>query len=269
MRTSSRGVRSKRACVALALLAVLGCGDESRTASAPPRANRPLAPELRAVMRAVEQQRFEDAQRLAHEYVVRHPQDGQGHYIEGVTHHSSGNFGAARPCFERALELEPGIYIAHESLGYCRFMLGDLGGARREYEAYRSFAPADPKAEYGLGLIELDETRLDEAAARFRRAIELFDALATRAPEQVALRRPELAECHARLGEVHLARGDYAAARAELLRATAISPGNISAFYTLGLVHRRLGEEELARAAEARYEAARQALVAGQGARGE
>lgn len=260
----SRGRRLKRAGVTLLLFAALSCGDESGTVPAPLRANRALAPELRAAVREMEQQRFENAQRIAHEYARSHPQDGQGHYILGMTYSSTGNFGAASPCFERALELEPGIYIAHESLAYSRFMLGDLRGARREYEAYRTFAPADPKAEYGLGLIDLDETRLDEAAARFRRAIELFDELAQSAPEQVAVRRPELAECHARLAEVHFARGDYQAARAELLQATAICPGNISSFYTLSLVHRRLGEEDLADAAAARYESARQALVAGQ-----
>ena len=64
---------------------------------------------------------------------------------------------------------------------------------------------------------------------------------------------------------VHFARGEYPAARAELLRATEISPGNISAFYTLSLVHRRLGEEALADQAAERYESARQALVAQQG----
>ncbi|MSR63949.1 MAG: tetratricopeptide repeat protein [Planctomycetes bacterium] len=254
--------------IALALLGALGCGAGSAKdgAQAPPRSSRPLAPELREVGRAVEEQRFEDGRALAQRYVAAHPQDGQGHYIQGMTYYWTGNFGAARAGLERALELEPGITIAHESLGYCLFMLGDLGGARREYEAYLASAPREPKGHYGLGLVELEEARLTEAEACFRRAIELFDALERRA---LAARQPELAECHARLGEVHFARDELEAARAEFELATRICPGNISAFYTLSLVYRRLGEAQLADQAAATYESARQALVAGQKAKGE
>ena len=50
----------------------------------------------------------------------------------------------------------------------------------------------------------------------------------------------------ARLGDLHFARDDYPAARDELLEATRIWPHNISAFFTLSLVYRRLGEDALA-----------------------
>jgi len=232
-----------------------------------PDGRRPLAPELREVTRAVADQRFEAAQELARRYVASHPSDGQATFLLGMTHYWTGNYGAARPWLERALELEPDTYVIHDSLGYCLFMLGDLRGARREYEAFLSAVPLEPKAHYGLGLIELEETRLAEAEERFERAIELFDELNRSDPAQVAARQPEFAECHARLGEVHFARADYEAARAELSLATQICPGNISAFYTLSLVYRRLGEEELADQAADRYESAKQALIAGQKAR--
>lgn len=241
-----------------------GPGAESARAPAPDaplRSPRPLAPGLREVARAVEEQRFEAGKELAQKFVASHPRDGQGLFILGMTHYWTGNYGAARPWLEQALELEPDIYIAHESLGYCLFMLGDLRGARREYEAFLSIVPREPKAHYGLGLVALEETKLEEAATSFLRAIELFDELGRSDPGQVAGRQPELAECHARLAEVHFARADYEAARAELLLATTICPGNISAFYALSLVHRRLGDEELADQAADRYESARQALV--------
>jgi len=263
-----------RACVTLVLLGVLSCGGGSadgaassagsRAAESVPQRRRPLAPELREVTRAVEEQRYEDAQRLARRFVDSHPEDGQAHFLLGMTHYWTGNFGAARPWLQRALELEPDLHVIHDSLGYTLFMLGDLGGARREYEAFLAAEPGEPKGHYGLGLIELDETRLAEAEARFRRAIELFDALQQSDPHQVAGRLPELAECHARLGEVHFAREEFEAARAELVLATTICPGNISAFYTLSVVQRRLGHDELADQAAERYESARQALLARQ-----
>jgi hypothetical protein len=56
---------------------------------------------------------------------------------------------------------------------------------------------------------------------------------------------------------VHFARGEDAAARAEHARATANAPENISAFSTLSLVLRRLGQEAAADEAAARYAEAR------------
>lgn len=264
-----------RAWGTLALLGVLSCGRGSADGGAPvansrapaekaARLKRPLAPELREVTRAVEERRYEDGQALARRYVDAHPSDGQANFLLGMTHYWAGNFGAARAWLERALELEPETYVVHDPLGYALFMLGDLGGARREYEAFLTAEPGEPKGHYGLGLIELDETRLSEAEARFRRAIELFEALRRRDPGQVAARLPELAECHARLGEVHFARDELEAARAELVRATTICPGNISAFYTLSVVQRRLGNGEQADQAAQHYESARQALLAHQ-----
>lgn len=265
--------------LALFLLGSLGCGDgeaggaDSRArepgSTAAPLFTRPFAPELRPAVRALEERRFEAGRELVEVYLAAHPDDAQAVLLLGMSYYWTGNYGAARPQLVRALEREPGLHAAREAHGYSLLLLGELAAARREYEAYAAAVPGDPKGQYGLGLIELEETRLDAAAGRFRRALELFEELVKSAPGQAAARQGEYAECHARLGEVHFARGEHAAARAELLRATAISPGNISAFYTLSLVHRRLGEEELADQAAARYESARQALLAQQEARQE
>jgi tetratricopeptide (TPR) repeat protein len=246
-----------RACATLALLGLQGCGCSQE----PPRSPRPLAPELRAVLRAGDEGRLDLARRLAQQYAETHPGDGHGAYALGLAHAWNDNHGAARPWLERALALEPEMYPAHEALAKSLFLLGELAGARREYEAFLAVVPDEPRGHYGLGLIELEETRLEEAARRFARAIALFEALPA---AQREARLSELAECHARLGEVHFARGEHAAARAELVRATGLCPTNISAFFTLSLVERRLGNERAADEAARRYEAARQALLAQQ-----
>ena len=262
--------------LALVLLGSIGCGgaeDGARVAETGPASaplfTRAFSPELRAAVRALEEKRYETGRELVEAYLAAHPEDAQATLLLGMSFYWTGNYGAARPLLAEVLEREPELHAAREAFAYSLLLLGELGPARREYERYAAAMPGDPKGHYGLGLIELEETRLDEAADRFRRAIALFAELAPRDPRQGAARAGEYAECHARLGEVHFARGELEAARAELLRATAISPGNISAFYTLGLVHRRLGEEELADQAAARYESARQALLAQQRARGE
>ena len=253
----------------LVWIALVGCRDgspEASTATAPQP--RPLAPELRPAATALEQRRNVEARELARAFLATHPGDGQALFLVGMSYHGSGNYGAARPWLEQALEVDPGFWFAHAFLGEGLFLVGELEPARREYEAYLAAVPEDPKGHYAIGLIEFEETRLDAAAERFERAIDLFAALERRDPREAAARRPERAECHARLGEVHFARGEYEAARAELLRATEIAPENISAFYTLSLVHRRLGEEDLADRAAARYESARRALIEGQKAPG-
>lgn len=271
-----------RPALALLVLGSLGCTDETSEVARPgapsaraagsreagPR-TRPLAPELRLAARAIEEQRFETGRELAKAHLAAHPEDGQAMFILGMSHYWTGNYGAASPWLQQALAREPGLFVIHDFLGHSLFLLGELAGARREYEAFLDVVPDEPKGHYGLGLIELEETRLDAAAARFRRAIELHEELARRDPRQRDARAPEFAECHARLGEVHFARGEYEAARDELIRATTLCPGNISAFYTLSLVHRRLGAEEQADQAAERFESARQALLARQKARQE
>lgn len=254
---------------ALLSLGALACGERSTTPAparpAPvgelPRA-RPLASELAPAARAIEERRFAEGRKLAEDFLARHPEDGQAPFLIGLSYYWSENFGAARAWLERAREREPGLHAVHELLGTSLFRLGELAAARRAFDTYLALAPGDPKGHYGLGLIELDETRLAAAAERFRTAIALFDALPAGLAE---VRSAERGECHARLGEVHLARDELEAARAELERATTLAPGNISAFYTLSLVYRRLGQEELGERAAERYEAARQALLATQG----
>jgi hypothetical protein len=77
---------------------------------------------------------------------------------------------------------------------------------------------------------------------------------------------PALPVTPARIADRAVARGYYHAARDQLLVATELCPGNISAFYTLSVVQRRLGDEASADAALARYENARDAIIATRGA---
>lgn len=270
-RRPPRRVRQLLARLGLGLLA--GCGgaaDEARPGApgpaplgGPPKPG-PLARELTGVARAIELRQFAEGRRLAEDYLAAHPGDAQATFLIGLSFALTDNHGAARPWFERALEREPGFVAVHELLASSLFRLGELARARHEYEAYSRGAPSDPKGPYGLGLIDLEESNLPAAQQRFEQALAHFAAIERGDPGQAAARRAERAECHARLGEVFFARGEFSAAKRELLRATELAPENISAFYTLGLVERRLGNELAAEEAARRYESARQALLAEQ-----
>jgi len=245
-------------------LVVSGCRDKPVATPVAPR--RPaLAGELRPAAGALERGELAAARTVAEAFLATHPGDAQASFLIGLSFAFADNHGAARPWLEQALAAAPDFDLAWEPLAKTRFLLGDLAGARAAYGECARRVPGDPKGPHGLGLVELEESRLAEAEAQFRAALACFDALERADPRQAVARQGERSESHARLGEVLFAAEDLAGARAEFTRAVELSSGNLSALYTLSLVHRRLGEEALARAAEARYEEARRARVSAPG----
>lgn len=255
--------RAGRLLIGLGLALLGGCGSEVAAPAAPRRPT--LAVELRPAAGALDRGELAGARAIAEAFLAAHPGDAQASFLIGLSFAYADNHGAARPFLEAALEAAPDFDLAWEPLARTRFLLGDLAGARAAYAEFARRVPADPKGPHGLGLVELEESRLAEAEAHFREALALLDALERADPRQGMARRGERSEAHARLGDVCFARGDLAGARREFTTAVGLSDGNLSALYTLGLVHRRLGEEELARAVEARYEEARRARLAGPG----
>jgi tetratricopeptide (TPR) repeat protein len=255
----------RRSVLALALL-IQACGSGAPAPTAPRRPA--LAPELRPAAQAIEARRFEEGRRVAEQYLAAHPGDAQASFLIGLSFAYADNHGAARPFLEAAVARAPEFDLAWEPLAKTRFLLGDLAGAREAYTELTRRVPGDPKGAHGLGLVELEESRSEEAEAHFRAALALFDALERDDPRQAIGRAGERSESHARLGDVLFAREDLAGARREFLRAIELSAGNLSALYTSSLVHRRLGEEELAEEAADRYERARRALLAEPGSAG-
>lgn len=252
------------------LAALVACGQEAgsgregdaRGGSRPDPGPPPA--ELLEVLRLDGAGRRAEAWAVAQRYLGDHPADGRGHVMLGMLHRSAGNYERAAAELARALELSPDYFPARRYLAECRFLLGDLAGARREYAAWVEADAREPMGQLGLGVVALEEARTDEAEQHLRRALALFAELEARDPRRFQARRADRADCHARLADLHLARGEYEAARDELLASTRIEPGHISAFHALSLVYRRLGEERLAGEALAHYERER-ARLAGKG----
>ena len=234
---------------------------EKVTPVAPNPAPVVIAPAIQEAGRLCARGQFDAARALASQYASDHPDDGLAEFVIGLTYHEAGNHGPAVEHFQRAIELTPQHVRTHLYFGECLFMLGDLEGARREYEALRAARPQDPEGAYRIGLVDLEEARLSVAEAHFREAISLFDVMARTDPRQFAARRATAARCHARLADVHFARDDYEAARSELIAATTIEPRNISAYFTLSQVYRRLGRDDLAEQAMERYQTAKQQIL--------
>lgn len=238
------------ACVALAITA---CTDEAPTTdqsldrSAPatpatPADNR-LADTLLPAMDLVAAGRFDEAYDLATDYGE---QPGalayQAAFMRGYARHKAQRYAAARELFEEAVALAPDYHPSWHFLGFACHALGDLDRAAEAFAAHARLQPDEGDDAFGLGIVALARDELDEAERQLTRALTLHrrDAAAGRD------RRRELARCHARLGDVHAARGDWAAARDALVQAVQRFAGHDEIWHKLSTAHRRLGEDELA-----------------------
>jgi len=221
---------------------------------------RPLASGLQPAIREIGQGDFARARELALAFGQLHPDEAQAEFVVGMTYEKAGNHAAALVWFERSLAKAPDDFVLHDYLGRALFLLGRPDEARTHFEAHVRFDPREPKAVYGLGTIELEESDLERAEASFRCALELFAALENDDPRMFRARAGERAECHARLGDVYFALDRYEQARDELETATRLAPENISAFHALSLVYRRLGDDRKADFAAKIYEERRRAM---------
>ena len=142
----------------------------------------------------------------------------------------------------------------------------DAGNARAAVESFRRLADAvpDSRSHYYLGVALLQDDRPDEAVTALRRAETLADApnpaltlslgtalLRTGASGEAvdvlaegAEHFPRAAPILIQLGYTHYTRLEGIAARAVLLRARAVAPGNPLAPFYLGLAEAALGALE-------------------------
>lgn len=234
----------------------------AETARRPPTLDRGL----NGAFQLIKAGRYPEARRAAEAYLAAgtaaHP--GQAQFILGLSYHRQRLYEAAHGHFVRALELEPDYFTAHFFHGFTLLNLGRLDEARKELEAYLARGPEDAEAVFGLGLVALEQDRVDDAERSILRAIAL--ALAKAGPAAAAPDASEdLARYHARLGDVHLRRGDLAKARADLERSVELWPDHFEPWHKLAGVLRRLGDAAGADRAQARSEEAfRRRMARGQ-----
>ncbi len=237
-----------------AALAAAGCGDGTAPApgtAPPPEAAAPgatpstgeaasnsLGPELQAAAGLIGRQQIDSARARLQPFIEAHPEDGKAAFLMGLTYHREKRYALARPWFESAVALEPAYHPTYHFHGWCLYYLGDMQGARAAFDRHLAFLPGEGDSHFALGLIALDDDRLDDARQRFRRAIEL--------QQDNPRRARDVSKAHARLADVHIRRDELEAARDELRFATALWPQHYTAFYKLSRVLNRLGDNEAA-----------------------
>src|SRR6185503_7139329 len=77
----------------------------------------------------------------------------------------------AADAFRRALQLEPGLVVAHINLGIALFNVPDLPAAQKELQAAIAAAPSAPQPHYLLGLAAKTQNKPEEAIAALRLAV--------------------------------------------------------------------------------------------------
>lgn len=183
--------------------------------------------------------------------VETYPSFARGHLLLGLTHHKQRHYEDARPLFARALELDPNDHPVRIYYGWCLYYLGDSAGAREMFESFLAVSPDYADAHFALGLLNFDSDKLDRATRRFVRTIELARKAHDPGDE---------AKARARLGDVHLRRGELDDARRELEAAVRLNPELYAAYFKLSVVFQRLSMTEAAERARKKHDEVRQRL---------
>jgi tetratricopeptide (TPR) repeat protein len=224
-------------------------------------ASKPAAPRLGSrlteAFRSIKAGRYEEARRSVDAYLAAgdaaHP--GQAQFIAGLSYHRQKLYESARTRFARAVELEPDYVTTWFFYGFTLYNLGRLEESRRALERYHAFSPDDPETVFGLGLVDLEEDRVEDAEKRFLAAIALVESRAAGGTIPANLRE-DLARYQARLADVYLRRDDLPKARAALERSLELWPAHFEPWHKLARVLERLGDSAGAARAQARSDEA-------------
>lgn len=219
------------------------------TAGPPPK----LDPQLLEAFRLIKSGRHADARLRVEAYLqapgAAHP--GQAEFLVALSYHEDKLYQSADPHFARAIELEPDYFTACFFHGFTLFNLGRLDEAKRLLETFLARSPEEAEAIFGLGLVALEQDRVDDAKDRIERAIAVAERKAA-STERSADAREDLARYQARLGDVHLRRDDLDQARAAFERSVELWPEHGEPWHKLARVLQRLGDTAGAERAQAR-----------------
>jgi len=192
---------------------------------------------------------------------AENPDDALAHDLLGRVLLRQGQVAAAKASFERAISLDATIAGPHEGLGFISLAATDPAGARDHFETAARLDPSSGEYVYRAAQTLLVEGNRDAAIARLGQAIEIEPAhvgacndlawllAETGGDLELAL---ELARRAVRaasgpatrdtLGWVHLKRGDADLAEQAFARAIAAGEDSPSLQYHLGLALARQGK---------------------------
>ncbi len=121
-----------------------------------------------------DQGKFSDAESKLREAVKRDNANASAHLNLGIVlENVKSDHEAAAEEFTKAVNLDPRLELARRKLGETRYIMGDRERARQQLEIATRDDPKDAIAWYDLGIVAMDERRVDTAKAAFETAVAL------------------------------------------------------------------------------------------------
>jgi tetratricopeptide (TPR) repeat protein len=179
------------------------------------------------------------------------PQDPLYLYWLARLDYDAQNYAAAITRLQKAVELDPKMMRAYDSLGLCYDYLGQFNEAIKHYsraaELNRLQSKPSPWPHVDLAISLVSVNQLAEAEKNLREAIG-YDA--------------RLPQAHYQLGRVLEMQGEYQEAVQSLKHAIALQPSYPEPHYLLGRTYHRLGEDQLSRKEIAQFQKLKKASEA-------
>ena len=170
------------------------------------------------------------------------PQNPLFLYWRGRLDYDGRNYASAITRLQKAIELDPKMMRAYDTLGLCFDYLGEFDEAVKNYnravELNRLQSKPSPWPHVDLAISFIALNRLPEAEKNLREAVG-YD--------------PRLPQAHYQLGRVLEMQGDYQAGVESLKKAVALNAEYPEPHYLLGKIYHRLGNDPLSKTEIARF----------------
>lgn len=182
---------------------------------------------------------WKDADRWTLRAVQMDPSNADAWYSLGRIRYTDQRFSDALSCFQRVLKLSPKSVKAENNLGLSYEALNQTDAAVSAYRqaiSWQNEGPPNQRSEQpllNLGIVLVHRGVLNEAEPLLKEAAS------------IAPKNPRILE---QLGQLHMQKADYAAARQELQQACELDPKNSSLHFLLGQAYRHLGQQQQAKA---------------------
>ena len=249
-------------------LVCLFCVAVGLALSARGQSPNPVAP-LRQAKDQLDSGHFDEALRKLDSLAAEQPEPAGVEYLRGMVFYQQNKMVEAAAAFGKAVAQDPKNLEAMQMQGVSLFRAGKPAAALPLLEqAHSSVSNANVDPDYVLGLCYLDTGRYDDArrafggqygfapdsapayllAARMELRREYLPIAEVSARKALAL-NPGLPRAHLLLGEIALARGQWANAVAEFERERDLDPLNGAVYERLGDTYIRAGDFDRAQQA--------------------
>jgi tetratricopeptide (TPR) repeat protein len=182
---------------------------------------------------------WDDADKWTLRAVQTNPSDADAWYSLGRIRYTNQRFSDALSCFQQVLKLSPKSVKAENNLGLAYEGMNQTDAAVAAYRqaiAWQNEESSNQRSEQpllNLSVVLLHRGELAEA-----------EPLLTEAAA-IAPKDPHILE---QLGQLHMQKADYSAARRELQQACELDPKNSGLHFLLGQAYRHLGQQQEAKA---------------------